>query len=72
MRRAAKGMAGLVLAVAALPVLAAGLPPQYARTPTAKDYPHADVLVLSESRDFTLLPDGRQVEKVRRVEKILT
>ncbi len=72
MRRAARGMAGLVLAVAALPVLAAGLPPQYAGTPTAKDYPRADVLVLSESRDFTLLPDGRQVEKVRRVEKILT
>ncbi|MGA9750254.1 MAG: DUF3857 domain-containing protein [Acidobacteriota bacterium] len=72
MKRAAKGMVGLLLAVAALPVLAAGLPPQYAGTPTAKDYPHADVLVLSESRDFTLLPDGRQVEKVRRVEKILT
>ncbi|MGC8723379.1 MAG: DUF3857 domain-containing transglutaminase family protein [Acidobacteriota bacterium] len=71
-KKAAKGMAGLVLAAAALPILAAGLPPQYAGSPTAKDYPHADVLVLSESRDFTFLPDGRQVEKVRRVEKILT
>jgi len=71
-KRTSKRMLGLLLAAAALPVLAAGLPPPYAGTPTAKDYPHADVLVLSESRDFTLLPDGRQVEKVRRVEKILT
>src|SRR5574340_952722 len=56
------------------PVLAgaAGLPPQYANTPTAKDYPKADVLVLSESRTFTLAPDGRVTEKVRKVEKMLT
>lgn len=52
--------------------IAAGLPPQYANTPTAKDYPKADVLVLSESRAFTLAPDGRVTEKVRKVEKMLT
>lgn len=57
---------------AALPALAAGLPPQYATTPTAKDYPRADVLVLSEARSFTLAPDGRVTEKVRKVEKMLT
>ncbi len=57
---------------AALSAGAAGLPPQYAGTPTAKEYPLADVLILSETRAFTLQPDGRVTETVKRVEKILT
>ena len=57
--------AAALLAAAALAVRAAGLPPQYAGTPTAKDYPGADALVLSESRHFTLGPDGRVTEHVR-------
>ena len=44
--------AGLAL-ILALPVLAV-LPPQYAGTPTSKDYPDADLLVLSETRAYTL------------------
>lgn len=61
-----------LLTSAAPLVFAAGLPPQYAGTPTAKEYPKADVLVLSDSHAFTLAADGRVTEKVRRVEKILT
>lgn len=51
---------------------AAALPAPYTQTPTAKEYPGADVLVLSEVREYTLSPDGRVTEKVQRVEKILT
>ena len=72
MTKNTKAILAFWILAAALPVLAAGLPPQYANTPTAKDYPKADVLVLSETRSFTLAPDGRVTEKVRRVEKILT
>jgi hypothetical protein len=64
--------AAALLAAAALAVRAAGLPPQYAGTPTARDYPGADALVLSESRHFTLGPDGRVTEHFRTVQKILT
>jgi hypothetical protein len=64
--------AAALLAAAALAVRAAGLPPQYAGTPTAKEYPGADALVLSESRHFTLGPDGRVTEHVRVVQKVLT
>ena len=63
-------LAALIVGIGLL--AAVGLPPQYAGTPTAKEYPKADVLVLSESRAFTLAPDGRVTEKVRRVEKMLT
>ena len=65
-------LAAALFALAGLAALAAGLPPQYASTPTAKDYPTADVLVLSDARAISLLPDGRVVEKVSRVEKMLT
>jgi hypothetical protein len=64
--------AAALLAAAALAARAAGLPLQYAGTPTAKDYPGADALVLSESRHFTLGPDGRVTEHVRVVQKVLT
>ncbi len=55
-----------------LPLWAAGLPPQYAATPTAKEYPSADVLVLSEKTAFTLHPDGRVEKSVSLREKMLT
>jgi hypothetical protein len=64
--------AAALLAAAALAARAAGLPPQYAGTPTAKDFPGADALVLSESRHFTLAADGRVTEHRRVVQKILT
>lgn len=64
--------AALLAAAVALPALSAGLPPQYAGTPTAKDFPEADVLVLSEKIAFTLLEDGRVEKRVEVVEKILT
>ena len=60
------------LTAATLSASAAGLPSQYAGSPTAKEYPQADVLVLSETRAFTLLPDGRVTESAKRVEKVLT
>ncbi|MGC8762016.1 MAG: DUF3857 domain-containing protein [Acidobacteriota bacterium] len=60
------------LAAAALPLFAGGLPPEYAKTPTARDFPEADVLVLSEKIAFTLLEDGRVEKRVDVVEKILT
>ncbi|MEW5763665.1 MAG: DUF3857 domain-containing protein [Acidobacteriota bacterium] len=60
------------LFAAVLPLWAAGLPPQYAATPTAKEYPSADVLVLSEKIAFTLHPDGRVEKSVSLREKMLT
>lgn len=60
----------LVFATLALP--AGGLPPQFEKSPTAKDYPHADVVVLSESRAYTLDASGLVSEKVHLIEKILT
>ena len=67
------GAAAAFLAAAlALPAFPGGLPPQYAGSPTAKDFPEADVLVLSEKTAFTLLPDGRVEKRVEVVEKILT
>lgn len=72
MTPARRTFAAALFALAGAAALASGLPPQYASTPTAKDYPTADVLVLSDTRAITLLPDGRVVEKVRRVEKMLT
>jgi len=66
-------LSSFALALAVAPAaLASGLPPQYANTPTAKEYPAADALVLSESRHFTLLPDGRINQSVRVVQKVLT
>ncbi len=67
-----RGLMALVFGSLATLSMAAGLPPQYAGTPTVKEYPAADVLVLSQSRAFTLLSDGRVVESVKRVEKVLT
>ncbi len=67
-----KAGAALLAAALALPALSGGLPPQYAGTPTAKDFPEADVLVLSEKTAFTLLEDGRVEKRVEVVEKILT
>lgn len=61
-----------LICAAAMPILAAGLPPQYSATPTAKDFPAADVLVLSEKVSFTLHPDGRVEKSVSIREKILT
>lgn len=66
-------LASFALALAVAPAaIASGLPPQYASTPTVRDYAGADALVLSESRAFTLLPDGRIVQSVRVVQKVLT
>lgn len=66
-------LAGFALALAAAPAaIASGLPPQYAGTPTVRDYAGADALVLSESHAFTLLPDGRINQSVRVVQKVLT
>lgn len=62
--------AAAALALLALPILAA-LPPEYAGSPAQKDFPKADVVVLSDVRTFTLQPDGRVETKVRRVEKVL-
>ncbi len=67
-----QGLMALMFGTVTTLCVAAGLPPQYAGTPTAKEYPAADVLVLSQSRAFTLLPGGRVVESVKRVEKALT
>lgn len=64
--------AALLAAALALPAFSGGLPPQYAGTPTARDFPEADVLVLSEKTAFTLLEDGRVEKRVEVVEKILT
>jgi hypothetical protein len=72
MTHARRTFAAALFALAGAAALASGLPPQYASTPTAKDYPAADVLVLSDARAISLLPDGRVVEKVSRVEKMLT
>lgn len=69
-KQIALSLAAAALALLTLPVLAA-LPPEYAGSPTQKDFPRADVLVLSDLRTFTLLPDGRVETKVRRVEKVL-
>jgi hypothetical protein len=66
------GLLAALLSCASLASLATGLPAQYANTPTAKDYPAADALVLSESRHFTLLPDGRINQHVLIVQKVLT
>ena len=49
----------------------AALPQEYAGTPLQRDYPDADVLVLSELKSFKLLPDGRVEQRVRLVEKVL-
>lgn len=66
-------LASVALVLALAPTAPkAGLPPEYANTPVAKDYPAADALVLSESRRFTLLPDGRTNQSVRVVQKVLT
>lgn len=66
------GLGALLAGGICATTMAAGLPPQYANTPTAKDYPGADALVLSESRRFTLQADGRINESVRLVQKVLT
>lgn len=71
MKSAKTLFAAALLCLASLAASAA-LPSQYAATPTAKDYPGADALTLSESRHFTLGPDGRVTEHVRLVQKILT
>lgn len=52
--------------------LAAGINPKYASAPGLKEYPSSDVLVLSESREYTVEPDGRVTESYFRAEKILT
>ncbi len=44
----------------------------YLNTPTAKDYPDADAIVLKEKTTYLLENDGRIIEKVFRVEKVLT
>ncbi len=61
--------AGLLLSAL---TLQAALPARFAGTPTAKDYPNADVVILSEHTAYTLMPDGRVEEKVDRIQKILT
>lgn len=45
---------------------------QYVNTPSVKDYPDSDALVLKESIVFELESDGRISKKVERVEKVLT
>lgn len=72
MRETIKRSCAALLFLAGAAVLAAGLPAQYAGTPTAKQFPGEDVLVLSESHAVTLLADGRAVTHVRVVEKLLT
>lgn len=61
--------AGLLLSAT---VVSAALPARFGKTPTAKDFPNADVVVLSEHTAFTLLPDGRVRKRVEKIEKILT
>ncbi len=51
---------------------AAGIAPKYASSPGLKEYPSSDVLVLSESREYTVEPDGRVTERYFKAEKILT
>jgi len=46
--------------------------PAYGTAPGAKEYPDADVLILSEKISLTLMPDGRMEESRQRVEKVLT
>jgi len=62
----------LLLLLAALPLLAAGLPAPYSGTPASRDYPGTDVLVLSEQLDYTVAGDGRVTLTVHRAEKVLT
>jgi len=66
-----RALASAALVLSAVAAQAA-LPARFAGTPTAKDYPNADVLVLSEHTAYTLMPDGRIQKKVDRIEKILT
>ncbi len=61
----------ILLALAAMP-FGAQLPPEYAGTPTASDYPLADLLVLDESHNWTLMDDGGVEYRKRTVEKLLT
>lgn len=44
----------------------------YVNTPSAKDYPDSDALVLKEKIVFELESDGKISKKIERVEKVLT
>lgn len=44
----------------------------YLNTPTSKEYPNADVLVLKEKLSFVLKANNELTKKVEKVEKVLT
>lgn len=56
----------------AVSALAATLPPPYTGSPSAKEYPGADVLVLEERTTYEVAADGRVTQTFFRAEKILT
>lgn len=70
--RSFRGLLAFAAAAAliAISAFAQGFP--YANTPGAREYPNADVLVLSESTSFELGANGLVTEKVHKLEKILT
>lgn len=66
-----KGRNAILLLVLIFSVLTFSQSP-YLNTPTAKDYPDSDAIVLKEKIIYELENDGRISQKVFRVEKVLT
>ncbi len=62
----------LLVLAAALLSLSLSAQPVYGSAPGAREYPDADVLILSEKISLTLMPDGRIEESRHKVEKVLT
>ncbi len=70
MRRKAFNL--IFAAAAGMALMAFAQASKYAGAPGAKEYPSSDAVILSETIEYTMEPDGRVTENYFRAEKVLT